>query len=71
MQEYRWLFSDSTARLIAADRGRFLTDDDAVRWAVRLMNESPAASQVEIWRDARLVERRLRACDAASDEPRR
>ncbi len=60
MQEYRWHFCNDAARIIATDRGRFLTDDDAVRWAVRLLDESPAATTVEIWHEARLINRRQR-----------
>jgi hypothetical protein len=61
MQEYRWLLHNSAARIIGTDRGRFLTDDDAVAWAVGLLDRHALATMVEIWRDARLIGRRRRS----------
>lgn len=61
MQEYRWLLHDSAARIIGADRGRFLTDDDAVAWAAGLLNKHSVATMVEIWCDVRLIGRQRRS----------
>jgi len=72
MQEYRWNFRNDAAQIVASDRGRFLTDTDAVDWAVRLLQESSIGTTVEIWRDARLIGRRRavgRDSDATSDTP--
>lgn len=61
MQEYRWLLHNSADRIIGADRGRFLTDDDAVAWAVGLLERHAVATMVEIWRDTGLIGRRRRS----------
>jgi len=61
MQEYHWLLHNSAARIIGTDRGRFLTDDDAVAWAVGLLDRHAVATMVEIWRDTRLIGRRRRS----------
>jgi len=58
MQEYRWNFRNDAAQIVASDRGRFLTDTDAVDWAVRLLQESAIGTTVEVWHNARLIGRR-------------
>jgi len=63
MQEYHWLLHNNAARVIGTDRGRFLTDEDAVAWAVGLLNKHAVATMVEVWRDTRLVDRRQRVAE--------
>ena len=63
MQEYHWLLHNDAARVIGTDRGRFLTDEDAVAWAVGLLNKHAVATMVEVWRDTRLVGRQQRVVE--------
>lgn len=60
MREYRWFFHNRASRPITTDRGRFLTDDDAVAWAEGLLSKHLDAVSVEIWDQVRLVGRRQR-----------
>jgi len=60
MREYRWFFHDRGARLVAADHGRFRTDDDAVSSAATLLSRHATAVAVEIWDGSRLIGRRDR-----------
>ena len=59
-REYRWLFHDRAAQLIATDHGRFRTDDDAVSSAATLLSSHATAVAVEIWDGPRLIGRRDR-----------
>ena len=61
MREYRWFFQNGAAELIAADRGRFLTPDDAMAWAGALLSKHTTAVAVEVWDGAHMVGRRDRA----------
>lgn len=60
MHEYRWFFCNREAQFIAADRGRFLTDADAISWAADLLAKHATAAAVEIWDGTTLVGRRAR-----------
>lgn len=65
MWEYRWFFRNNAALTISADRGRFLTDVDAVDWVVGLLNKDPVATVVEVWRGSKLISRNVRKRDDA------
>ena len=60
MREYRWVFHDRAAQLVAADHGCFRTDDDAVSSAATFLNRHATAVAVEIWDGHRLIGRRDR-----------
>ena len=60
MREYRWFLQNSAAQPIAADRGRFLTDDDAMSWAAALLSKHATAVTVEVWEGAHMIGRRER-----------
>lgn len=60
MREYRWFFHSRAARPITTGRGRFLTDNEAIAWAVGLLQKQKDALSVEIWDQVRLVSRRQR-----------
>ncbi|HEX9462326.1 MAG TPA: hypothetical protein VGB82_06975 [Alphaproteobacteria bacterium] len=60
MGEYRWFFRNGSSLMISADRGRFLTDRDAVDWVVGLLNKDPVATAAEVWRGGKLISQNVR-----------
>jgi len=65
MQAYHCFLIDGNGRLADARCGDCADDEDAIRWAERMLRQNPDYRQAEVWQAHRLVAARQRSRDPA------